>query len=101
MVFGYVCVGSVLFHNWEGWNYLDSSYFCIVSLTTIGFGDFVPKTKKDNAEASIAICSAYLLFGMSLVVMTSNLVQERVVTKVRRIANVLGVVTDEELEEME
>ena len=31
-----------MFAEWEGWNYLDSIYFCVTSLLKIGFGDFVP-----------------------------------------------------------
>eukprot|EP00095_Tigriopus_kingsejongensis_P008156 maker-scaffold735_size104922-snap-gene-0.21 protein:Tk08156 transcript:maker-scaffold735_size104922-snap-gene-0.21-mRNA-1 annotation:"AGAP004717-PC" len=101
VVLAYVIGGSYLFSQSEGWTPLDSAYFCIVSLTTIGFGDFVPKTKRVDAEISIAICSTYLLFGMSLLVMTFNLVQERVIRKVRAMANALGIITDEELENMD
>ena len=37
-------VGAFLFHTIEGWGWLNSTYFVIVTLTTIGFGDFVPVT---------------------------------------------------------
>ena len=38
----FVVGGAILFSAWEGWDYVDGSYFCFTSLLTIGFGDFVP-----------------------------------------------------------
>ena len=36
--------GTVVYHFLEGWRWLDSAYFSAMTLTTVGFGDFVPKT---------------------------------------------------------
>ena len=41
LVVAYIIGGAFLFQMWEGWSFLDSSYFCFITLTTIGFGDFV------------------------------------------------------------
>jgi len=35
-------VGAALYHWLEGWSWLDSIYFVIITLTTIGYGDFSP-----------------------------------------------------------
>lgn len=37
-----ITVGAGLFHWLEGWSWLDSVYFVVITLTTIGYGDFSP-----------------------------------------------------------
>ena len=36
--------GSTIYHYLEGWSWVDSIYFSVITLTTIGFGDFAPST---------------------------------------------------------
>ena len=38
----FILIPAVVFSAIEGWTYLESVYFAVVTLTTIGFGDFVP-----------------------------------------------------------
>ena len=62
----YICGGAKLFAKWENWNFLDGSYFCFVSLSTIGFGDIVPGTNiyaGQGLALSSVFCSMYLMLG--------------------------------------
>ncbi|XP_063622318.1 uncharacterized protein LOC134794435 [Cydia splendana] len=99
LVASYIVLGTFLFQQWEDWNYLDSAYFCFITLTTIGFGDFVPGMKLQGrtdstvaAVHSIALCSLYLLFGIALLAMSFNLVQEQVRANVAALATRLGII---------
>lgn len=82
----YICGGALLFSEWESWDFLDGSYFCLISLSTIGFGDIVPGDKiykGGGLDVSFIICSMYLMFGMALIAMCFNLMQEEVIHKIR------------------
>jgi len=100
LVVGYIFGGAFMFSSWEEWSFLNSAYFCFITLTTIGFGDFVPAQKvKENVEVSIALCSLYLLFGIALLAMSFNLVQEEVINSVKSVAKRLGIIKEEDDDE--
>jgi voltage-gated potassium channel len=37
-------VGTIVFHYLEGWSLLDSLYFSVITLATVGYGDLTPTT---------------------------------------------------------
>jgi voltage-gated potassium channel len=39
-----IVIDAALYHWLEGWGWLDSIYFVVITLTTIGYGDFSPTT---------------------------------------------------------
>ena len=41
----FVALPAVIFKHIEGWSALESIYFVVITLTTIGFGDFVAGEK--------------------------------------------------------
>ncbi|KAE9370718.1 voltage-gated potassium channel [Stipitochalara longipes BDJ] len=41
---GYLLIGALVFSKIEGWGYLDALFWADVTILTVGFGDFTPKT---------------------------------------------------------
>ncbi|MBI1935256.1 two pore domain potassium channel family protein [Candidatus Woesearchaeota archaeon] len=55
--------GAIFYHYVEGWRYLDALYFSSYTLTTVGYGDFVPKT---DLGKIFTIIYVFLGVGMAL-----------------------------------
>ena len=49
LIFGILFGGAFMFIQRQQWDFLNSIYFCFITLSTIGFGDFVPKNKDNQA----------------------------------------------------
>ena len=98
IIAGYIFAGAVLFTLWEDWDYLTGSYFCFITLSTIGFGDIVPGTDMDKWASSekLVLCALWLAFGLSLLAMCFNLMQEEVKEKCKWIGKKLGLLKDGE-----
>ncbi len=62
-------IGTVVYHFVESWSWIDSLYFCVVTLTTIGFGDFSPKT-----DLGKIFTIGYILLGIGIILSFINTV---------------------------
>ena len=63
-----LAVGTVVYRLLEDWSWVDSLYFSVVAVTTVGFGDFTP-----SADASKIFTVVYLLMGISIITTYINL----------------------------
>ena len=59
---GIILLGISLYHNIEGWSYLDSTYFLVMTATTVGYGDIVPIT-----DLGKIITMVYSFLGIAFV----------------------------------
>lgn len=78
-----LCVGAVAFAHSEGWSFLHAFYYCFITLTTIGFGDYVALQRDDalqNDPRYVAFCFAYILMGLTVIGAFLNLVVLRFLT---------------------
>lgn len=64
-----ISVGATFYHFVEGWGWLDSFYFTIITLTTIGYGDFSPKT-----DAGKLFTMVYVFIGLGILLAFIDLV---------------------------
>jgi voltage-gated potassium channel len=57
-----IAMGAIVFHSLEGWSILESLYVTTQTLTTVGYGDIVPRTSYGRAFATI-----FMLVGVGVV----------------------------------
>jgi hypothetical protein len=94
----YILIGAVLFNQFEGWTLIQSGYFCYITLATIGFGDFVPGQKSGDpyAGAKLILGAIYVLFGMAILAMCFDLMQEEIIAKFTWLGKKLGIIDKDE-----
>jgi voltage-gated potassium channel len=73
--------GTLFYHKVEGWSGLDSLYFTVVTLTTIGYGDFVPHTATGKIFTMV-----YILLGLGVLAVFVSTIAEHTLADQRLIA---------------
>lgn len=77
--------GATAFYYFEEWEFYDAFYYCFITMSTIGFGDFVAlqntsmkalQTRPDYVTFSIV----YILFGLTVFAAALNLMVLRLLT---------------------
>jgi Ion channel len=96
----YIFMGALLFGVWESWDWLVASYFCFITISTIGFGDFVPGYSNSNEDTTEQLkmigAAVYIVLGMALMSMAFNLIQEEMVVKFKWLGSKMGLVKKED-----
>ena len=72
----FVAGGAYAYSRFEGWTYLDSLYYCIITLTTVGFGDLVALQNNKELQqkpAYVALNVFFILTGLAVVSAAMNL----------------------------
>ena len=57
-----LAVGTVAYRLFEDWSWVDSLYFCVVAVTTVGFGDLSPTS--DGAKLFTVF---YIVSGVAII----------------------------------
>ncbi len=57
-----LAVGTVVYHLIEDWSWVDSFYFSVIAVTTVGFGDISPDT--DGAKLFTVF---YVISGITII----------------------------------
>lgn len=69
--------GAAAFSHFENWTYFESLYYCLITVTTIGFGDFVALQQNydlNNRPEYVAFSLIFIIVGLIVAGACINLV---------------------------
>ena len=66
MVMLIIATGTVFFHHVEGWSWLDSYFFTVVTLSTVGYGELVPATPLGKIGTTVFILVGLGIFAVAI-----------------------------------
>lgn len=61
-----VAGGTVFFHLAEGWGWLDSYFFTVVTISTVGYGEMVPQTPIGRIGTTVVIFFGLAIFAVAI-----------------------------------
>jgi voltage-gated potassium channel Kch len=72
--------GTIIYHYSEQWKWLDSLYFSVITLTTVGYGDFSPES-----DFGKIFTVFYVLIGIGIIFGFINTFYQQRVSKFQKI----------------
>ncbi|WP_225873975.1 potassium channel family protein [Terrihabitans soli] len=76
LVAALILIASIFYWIVEGWSLLDSVYFSVVTIATVGYGDFVPKTAPGKIFTMVYIFCGLGIFVSAATVLAQAITHE-------------------------
>ncbi|XP_059372741.1 potassium channel subfamily K member 4 [Carassius carassius] len=61
----FIAVPTMVFQEVESWSLLEAVYFVVITLTTVGFGDYVAENRKDGTPLYKPLVWLWIVFGLA------------------------------------
>ena len=74
LIAGLLAIGTLFYHWVEGWRLIDALYFSVMTLATVGYGDFAPRT-----DAGKLFTIGFIFSGIGLFVAAATALGDRIV----------------------
>ena len=98
-----VLVPAAIFMHLEGWDFGDSLYYTLITLTTIGFGDMVPDHTHIDSKAVRWVYMAgvilWILIGMGYIIAVIEVISDTYRSSTKTVKKVLKKALTEQLPE--
>lgn len=99
---------TFLFMNVENWRLMDTIYYCFVTLSTIGFGDFIPALSENRftgrGEAGTVyriVTYIWILFGLAYVALIINYISGVLVKKAEKVQKMSRAKIEAEIKQLQ
>lgn len=66
MMAAVISIGTIFFHFVEKWSWLDSYFFTVVTLSTVGYGELVPATALGKIGTTVFIFTGLGIFAAAI-----------------------------------
>lgn len=73
LTFAMIAVASLFYWYVEGWSYLDSVYFSVITIATVGYGDLSPQTALGKV-----FTIGYIFAGLGLFVAAASSIADSI-----------------------